>query len=287
MRCSSAGGKRRRRPFRAHPHHVRATRLLSQRPSRRGTAAPGIDLYATDRLEDLARDWPRGKSQLTLAVERDGRIIDLEPFSPRTIGLYPTQLYETVSMVLLILLLLAFYPFRRHDGQLFVLLMIGYAVHRFINESLRIEPIVFARTDALAVGQRDRFRDGRCHRDLPVVRHALAMEGRRFTATGAEDVSASPAGYSDTPLWKKLGIRESGTILTVNAPAGYRNLLPGLPKGVAFVTEAEPPLAFVHLFVESVADLAAPPRAESRPRGGWHNLGVVAQEGVRREDRHD
>jgi phosphatidylglycerol---prolipoprotein diacylglyceryl transferase len=106
-------------------------------------AAPGVDLYATDRLEELARDWPRGKSQLMLSVERDGSLI--EPpmtFSPRTLGLYPTQLYETVSMVLLILLLLAYYPYRRHDGQLMVLLMIGYAVHRFVNESLRVEPTV-------------------------------------------------------------------------------------------------------------------------------------------------
>jgi hypothetical protein len=70
-------------------------------------------------------------------------------------------------------------------------------------------------------------------------------------------MAQSPAGYSGTPLWKKLGIREGGTVLTVNAPAGYRELLPGLPTGVAFVTEPEPPLAFVHLFVTSAADLTA------------------------------
>jgi prolipoprotein diacylglyceryltransferase len=43
-------------------------------------------------------------------------------------------------MVLLIGVLLAFYPLRRHDGQVMVLLMIGYALHRFINESIRVEP---------------------------------------------------------------------------------------------------------------------------------------------------
>lgn len=100
----------------------------------------GLDISTSDTLEELARDWPRGKSQLALTVERDGQSINLSAFAPRTIGLYPTQLYETVSMVLLILLLLAYYPFRRHDGQLMVGLMVGYAVHRFINESLRIEP---------------------------------------------------------------------------------------------------------------------------------------------------
>jgi phosphatidylglycerol:prolipoprotein diacylglycerol transferase len=100
----------------------------------------GVELSAIDRLEELARDWPRGKQSLTLAVDRGGPPVELPTFTPETVGLYPTQLYETVSMVLLILVLLAFYPFRRHDGQLLVLLMVGYAVHRFINESLRIEP---------------------------------------------------------------------------------------------------------------------------------------------------
>lgn len=97
-------------------------------------------LIVTDRLDELVRDWPRGKSQLTLTVERVGETVVIPTFSPRTVGLYPTQLYETVSMILLIFLLLAFYPYRRHDGQLMVVLMIGYAIHRFINESLRIEP---------------------------------------------------------------------------------------------------------------------------------------------------
>ena len=55
---------------------------------------------------------------------------------------HPTQLYETVSMVLVMVFLLAYYPFRRHDGQLMVVLMVLYAFHRFVNESLRIEPAV-------------------------------------------------------------------------------------------------------------------------------------------------
>jgi phosphatidylglycerol---prolipoprotein diacylglyceryl transferase len=43
-------------------------------------------------------------------------------------------------MLLLVFLLLAFQPFRRHDGQVLVLLMLGYAAHRFLNEAIRIEP---------------------------------------------------------------------------------------------------------------------------------------------------
>jgi phosphatidylglycerol:prolipoprotein diacylglycerol transferase len=106
-----------------------------------------VRLTATDYLWDLARDWPRGRNDITLGVERKREgggteVIDLPAFTPRTVGLYPTQLYETVSMLLLILLLLAYYPYRRHDGQLLSLCMIGYAIHRFVNESIRIEPTV-------------------------------------------------------------------------------------------------------------------------------------------------
>jgi phosphatidylglycerol:prolipoprotein diacylglycerol transferase len=105
-------------------------------------SAPEVQLEPGDTLEEAARTWPRGKTKLALSVERDGKVIDLPAFIPQTVGVYPTQLYETVSMLLLMCLLLAYYPFRRHDGQLMVVLMIGYAVHRFINESLRIEPVI-------------------------------------------------------------------------------------------------------------------------------------------------
>jgi hypothetical protein len=114
---------------------------LQARMALRGMS--GVD--ATDRLDENVRDWPRGKGKLDLTVERgpEGHATTHEiVFTPATVGLYPTQLYETVSMGLLILFLLAYYPFRRHDGQLMTLLMIGYAFHRFVNESLRIEPVV-------------------------------------------------------------------------------------------------------------------------------------------------
>jgi prolipoprotein diacylglyceryltransferase len=99
-----------------------------------------VTLIASDYLWEEVVHWPRGRAELSLGVLRDGQEIDLPAFTPRTVGLYPTQLYETLSMVLLIFLLLAYYPFRRHDGQLLILCMLGYAIHRFINESIRIEP---------------------------------------------------------------------------------------------------------------------------------------------------
>jgi prolipoprotein diacylglyceryltransferase len=94
-------------------------------------------VYASDTFLDLIHNWPKGDQSLTLEVERGGQTLTVGPFTPRTIGLHPTQIYETISMLLLVLLLLAFYPFRRHDGQVFTLLLVCYAVHRFLNEALR------------------------------------------------------------------------------------------------------------------------------------------------------
>jgi phosphatidylglycerol---prolipoprotein diacylglyceryl transferase len=94
-------------------------------------------VHTTDAFLDLIHNWPKGDTSLTLEVKRGGQNLTIGPFTPRTIGLHPTQLYETISMLLLVLLLLAFYPFRRHDGQVFSLFLVCYAVHRFLNEALR------------------------------------------------------------------------------------------------------------------------------------------------------
>lgn len=102
-----------------------------------------VVLRATDTLDRLVRwDWPRGLNPIKLGVERDGQQVEIPPFVPRTVGFYPTQIYESISMGLLTVMLLAYHPFRRHDGQLMTILMMGYAIHRFLNESLRIEPVV-------------------------------------------------------------------------------------------------------------------------------------------------
>jgi phosphatidylglycerol:prolipoprotein diacylglycerol transferase len=93
-------------------------------------------------------NWPRGKNDLTLTVKRDNKPVDLPAFSPRTLPLYPTQVFESISTGLLLLLLLAYFPLRRHDGELFALFLMLYPLHRFLNEFLRddTEPVAFGMT---------------------------------------------------------------------------------------------------------------------------------------------
>ncbi len=93
-----------------------------------------------DLWETFVSGWPRGKNDLTLTVERGTDHQDVTmTFAPKTLGLHPTQAYESISMALLLLLLLAYYPFRRQDGELLALFLILYPLHRFLNEMLRAD----------------------------------------------------------------------------------------------------------------------------------------------------
>lgn len=58
-----------------------------------------------------------------------------------------------------------------------------------------------------------------------------------------------PAGYSGTPLVKKLGIKPGCTIMPVNEPDYYFKLLGELPKDVKIISDSpREPVDFIHLF---------------------------------------
>jgi len=84
--------------------------------------------------ESFRGGWPRGVNELQLTVASpDGQTRDLPAFDPWTVGLHPTQIYETISMSLMLFFLVSYFPYRRADGELMVILMFGYAIHRFLN----------------------------------------------------------------------------------------------------------------------------------------------------------
>jgi hypothetical protein len=64
------------------------------------------------------------------------------------------------------------------------------------------------------------------------------------------------AGYSDTPLAKKLGIKEGFKIFLVKAPAQYQALLAPLPASVSFTGTANSSTNLVHAFVTERTALA-------------------------------
>lgn len=63
------------------------------------------------------------------------------------------------------------------------------------------------------------------------------------------------AGYSGTPLAKKLGIKSGTHLHTLQAPAEYGAWVAPLPDGVVFGAEADHSVDIVHLFCLRRADL--------------------------------
>jgi hypothetical protein len=81
----------------------------------------------------------------------------------------------------------------------------------------------------------------------------------------AKDASRAPvpsakaaAGYSGTPLWKKLGYKDGTRAYVEGAPAGYASLL-GLPAdvAVAWIPRPRQAVGFVHLFATRASVLRA------------------------------
>jgi hypothetical protein len=63
------------------------------------------------------------------------------------------------------------------------------------------------------------------------------------------------AGYSGSPLAKKLGIKEGSQVLLVGAPGNLQDLLAPLPEAVEFVPGLTEATDIVHLFSTRRAEL--------------------------------
>jgi hypothetical protein len=65
------------------------------------------------------------------------------------------------------------------------------------------------------------------------------------------------AGYSGTPLAKKLGIKAGQRIFVEGGPANYLQLLEPLPEGVTLLPRLAGKVNMIHVFTREAAALAA------------------------------
>jgi hypothetical protein len=80
-----------------------------------------------------------------------------------------------------------------------------------------------------------------------------------------------PSGYSGTPLIKKLGIKPGNSVLFVNEPDHYLELLGTLPDDVTIVKDGSiKAIDFIHLFAKDEKTLhnAFPPLKSKLDKNG-------------------
>jgi hypothetical protein len=91
------------------------------------------------------------------------------------------------------------------------------------------------------------------------VRGALRAAVHRAAARPPAEKAASPgvfAGYSGTPLPKKIGIKPGMTVALVGAPKDFASTLGALPAGAVLRTGTTKPAGLVLWFVRTGAELA-------------------------------
>ena len=77
-------------------------------------------------------------------------------------------------------------------------------------------------------------------------------------------MATTVSGYSGTPLPKKLGLKESGTMVLLNAPPGIEQLLVPLPASAILVSKLSASNDLVVLFCKDTAALKKSLAAVSR-----------------------
>jgi phosphatidylglycerol:prolipoprotein diacylglycerol transferase len=106
------------------------------------TAVGTTAVNSNTQLRIALRHWPRNEP-LALTVQRteNGQSIEkqfrYEP--PRSLPVQPTQVYSSINGFLLVLILLAYTPFRRREGAVMALLMILKGTTRFLLEYIRLD----------------------------------------------------------------------------------------------------------------------------------------------------
>jgi phosphatidylglycerol:prolipoprotein diacylglycerol transferase len=119
-----------------------------------GSPAEKAGLRAGDRLQGLGGGrvnttgdaqrilWRLFNKQSPVVLQVEGRspiTLAAVAIPPRSLPVHPTQIYSSINAFLLCLLLLAYDPFRRRDGELFALMLTLYPIARFLLEIIRTD----------------------------------------------------------------------------------------------------------------------------------------------------
>lgn len=89
------------------------------------------------------------------------------------------------------------------------------------------------------------------------------------------------AGYSGTPLAKKLGFKDGYRIRIKNAPADYLDLVSPRPENVQISKNIRKNIDIFHFLPDLPLNLRRTPETDAGNSAKWHDLDFVAKEIIR------
>jgi len=126
-----------------------------------GSAAEQAGLRVGDRIVQIDGMGLKGPQEIKtvddaehalLAIDGAGRRIEfltadsdvplemtLRAQAEHSLAIHPAQIYAAIDAALLCLFLLAYYPYRRHDGEVFALMVTIHPISRYVQEIIRTD----------------------------------------------------------------------------------------------------------------------------------------------------
>ncbi|HYW78622.1 MAG TPA: prolipoprotein diacylglyceryl transferase family protein, partial [Thermoguttaceae bacterium] len=110
------------------------------KPGDQLTKLNGYEVKGAGHVHGLLREAFKQRQPLIIEIENRAPIrLDPMPVPARSHPIHPTQIYSSLNALVLCLLLLAYDPFRRRDGELFALMLSVYPIARFLLEIIRTD----------------------------------------------------------------------------------------------------------------------------------------------------
>lgn len=114
----------------------------------KGSAADEAGFRVGDRVTSIGGQpvttlgdvyWAILKFDSELAITTENGKRSVSSLSRRSLRIHPTQIYSSINALLLCLFLLAYYPYRRRDGEVIAICLTIYPVARYLLEMIRAD----------------------------------------------------------------------------------------------------------------------------------------------------
>ena len=125
---------------------VFANSVAEQSGMQPGEILQSVGSVETPTLETAYDAIGATGNSLTLATSAKQHRLSIPAIPDKALPVHPTQLYSSVNALLLAGFVFAVFPYRRRDGEVFALLMCGYAITRFLLEVIRTDEGSFSQT---------------------------------------------------------------------------------------------------------------------------------------------